>query len=114
MWSYNFWADLYIVLGTTIASIFSYFILIISDELITSVAVGLHHTVFGTKSGIVYCCGDSSQGQCGTLEQAHYNTPICVATFSSPVKKVSVYELLIYLRLLTFKMSKERNASLHT
>ena len=91
--SYNFWSDLDIVLGTTtgISSILSSFLLIISDELITSVAVGLHHTVFGTKSGKVYCCGDSSQGQCGTLEQAHYNTPICVATFSSPVKKVSFF-----------------------
>ena len=55
--------------------------------------------MFGTKSGKVYCCGDSSQGQCGTLEQAHYNTPICVATFSSPVKKVSFRALLQYSRL---------------
>lgn len=68
------------------------------DEDITSVAVGLNHTVFGTKSGKVYCCGDSAQGQCGSVEQPHYNLPFCVATFNSPVKKVKYFALCLTFR----------------
>lgn len=73
----------------------------ILGEIITSVAVGLHHTVFGTKSGNIYCCGDSSQAQCGSLEKPHFNTPVCVASFNSPVKKVNmVYRVFILGKLM--------------
>ncbi|XP_067931555.1 alsin-like [Watersipora subatra] len=57
-------------------------------EEITSVAVGSYHTVCGSISGNVYCWGDSSHCQCGSLETCRYTTPLRIASFDSPVKKV--------------------------
>jgi len=71
-----------------------------ADERVSSVAVGLYHTVCGTKSGRVYCWGDSSEGQCATLDVTQYTTPNCVASFDTAIRKV--YSLELHNTLIFF------------
>jgi len=59
------------------------------DVKVSCVAVGAYHTVCGTENGDLYCWGDNSKCQCGSVEAKQFRLPVCIQSYRVPVIKVS-------------------------
>lgn len=62
-----------------------------SDKEVVQVCAGDRHSLFLTKTGEVYSCGDNSSGQCSEFEKRTYKPKLISYPFSTKSKVIKIY-----------------------